>query len=225
MDLFFELSTGEIFMEIPFTLTIDAWADGSAIPAKYAFGKPGTDGPFATSDNVSPALSWANVPEGTRSFALVCRDPDVPSSGEDVNQEGKTVPADLPRVDFFHWVLVDIPATVSSIEEGVGGAGVVGGGKPIGATPLGITGKNDYTGWFAGDPDMGGVYGGYDGPCPPWNDSIVHHYHFELYALDVESLGLSGEFGGAEMLSALKDHVLAKATYMGTYSMNPSVPA
>ena len=73
-------------------LTIDAWENGAAIPARYAFGKPGDDGPFATSDNVSPALRWENAPEGTRSFAIIVVDPDVPSSGEDVNQEGKTSP-------------------------------------------------------------------------------------------------------------------------------------
>ena len=212
-------------MSDSFSVKIEAWAHGSGIPAKYAFGQPGVDGPFATSDNISPAISWKNAPEGTKSFALLCRDPDVPSSGEDVNQEGKTVPADLPRVDFFHWVLVDIPVTVSHLEEGFGGSGVVAKGKPVGSTEKGITGKNDYTGWFEGDPDMGGVYGAYDGPCPPWNDSIVHHYHFEVYALDVETLELHGAFSGQDVDAAIKDHVLAKASYMGTYSMNPDVKA
>ena len=73
--------------------------------------------------------------------------------------------------------------------------------------------------------DMGGVYGSYDGPCPPWNDSIVHHYHFTVYALDVETLGLSGEFGGDDVRQAIEGHVLAQAEHVGTYSMNPAVPA
>ena len=88
-----------------------------------------------------------------------------------------------------------------------------------------MTGKNDYTSWFSGDADMAGVYGSYDGPCPPWNDSIVHHYYFTLYALDVPSLGLTGAFSGADALENLKGHILAEAAHMGTYSMNPRVPA
>lgn len=209
-----------------FSVHIDAWPPGAAIPARFAFGQPGTpDSPFATSDNVSPAIRWAHAPTGTRSFALICHDPDVPSSGEDVNQPGKTVPASLPRVDFFHWVLVDIPANVSGLDEGAGGRGITARGKPVGRAGHGVTGQNDYTGWFAGDADMGGTYGAYDGPCPPWNDSIVHHYHFTVYALDVDTLGLQGAFSGQDALAAMTGHVLASASHMGTYSMNPAVRA
>ena len=212
-------------MSSDFRVQIDAWAPGAPIPARFAFGQPGADGPFDFGGNFSPAIQWSSAPEGTRSFALVCHDPDVPSSGEDVNQEGKTVPAALPRVDFFHWVLVDIPAGTSAIPEGAASEGITARGKALGATEHGLTGKNDYTGWFAGDADMGGVYGSYDGPCPPWNDSIVHHYHFTVYALDVETLGLSGEFGGDDVRQAIEGHVLAQAEHVGTYSMNPAVPA
>jgi len=206
-----------------FSIDIDGWEDGAAIPAKFAFGKPGTDSPFAPSDNLNPAIRWSNAPAGTQSFAIICHDPDVPSSGEDVNQEGKLVPADLPRVDFYHWVLIDIPAAVSGLSEGSVSNGITPRGKPVGQTEHGITGKNDYTGWFAGDPDMEGVYGSYDGPCPPWNDSIIHHYHFTVYALGVETLGLSGAFTGQDALSKIDGYILAKASHMGTYSMNPSV--
>ncbi|MEM8859645.1 MAG: YbhB/YbcL family Raf kinase inhibitor-like protein [Chloroflexota bacterium] len=206
-----------------FSIQIDAWEDGAAIPAKFAFGQPGTDGPFALSDNISPAVSWSNAPAGTKSFAIICHDPDVPSSGEDVNQEGKTVPADLPRVDFYHWVLVDVPATVSEISEGAASNGVTARGKAVGHTANGMTGKNDYTGWFAGDPDMEGIYGSYDGPCPPWNDSIIHHYYFKVYALDIETLGLSGPFTGQDALAKMEGHILAEASHMGTYSMNTAV--
>lgn len=160
------------------------------------------------------------MPAGTKSFALICVDPDVPSSGDDVNQEGRSVPADLPRVDFYHWVVVNIPAGLRSIAEGADSAGVTAKGKTPGQQPHGLTGINSYTDWFAGDEDMRGHYGGYDGPCPPWNDTLVHHYHFTIYALDVEKLDLSGPFTGADALSAMEGHVLGQASHMGSYTMN-----
>ena len=212
-----------IIMKNKFSVHIDGWADGDAIPARFAFGKPGADSPFALSDNISPAVRWSHAPEGTRSFAIICHDPDVPSSAEDVNQTGKTVPANLPRTIFFHWVLTDMGAKVSGLEEGAASRGITARGKPVGQTGLGVAGMNDYTGWFAGDPNMAGTYGNYDGPCPPWNDSIIHHYHFEVFALDIETLNLKGNFTGQEALRAMQGHILAKASHMGTYSMNPSV--
>lgn len=210
-------------MHSPLQIEIDAWADGAPIPALYAFGQPGEEAPFEPAGNRNPAIRWTGAPEGTRSFALICHDSDVPSSGEDVNQEGKTVPADLPRVDFFHWVLVDIPAGTTEIGEGSASDGITARGKAPGPSPFGLSGSNDYTGWFAGDADMAGTYGGYDGPCPPWNDSLVHHYHFTVFALDVETLNLAGEFTGAQARAAMEGHVLAQASHVGTYSMNPAV--
>jgi len=68
---------------------------------------------------------------------------------------------------------------------------------------------------------MEGDYFGYDGPCPPWNDSIVHHYVFTVYALDVAQLPLAGKFGGAEARKATEGHVLASAAITGTYTLNP----
>ncbi len=198
-------------------------ADGAPVPQRAAFGKPDPDSHVTLSDNRSPHLAWSEVPRGTRSFAVVCHDPDVPSVGDDVNQEGKEVPADLPRVDFFHWVLVDVAGDTRELAEGADGQGVTAGGKAPGPTALGVRGINNYTDWFAGDPDMAGNYGGYDGPCPPWNDTIVHHYVFTVYALDCESLGLSGIFGGPEVIEAVKGHVLDSASITGTYCLNPSV--
>lgn len=204
-------------------ITINGWKDGSAIPGKFAFGVPDTENHVALSDNINPDISWDNVPDGTKSFAIICHDPDVPSAGDDVNQEGKTVPSDLPRVDFYHWVLVDIDASRRKIGEGEDCQGITPKGKTPGQYTHGTTGINNYTDWFAGDADMGGTYGGYDGPCPPWNDSIIHHYHFTVYALDIETLGLSGNFGGPEALAAMKDHILAKGSVVGLYSLNPEV--
>ena len=174
------------------------------------------------SPNRNPHLAWSGVPEGTKSFALICYDPEVPSAGDDVNQEGRTVPLDLPRVDFFHWVVADLPASLREIAEGSHSDGVTARGKPAGPTPDGgVQGLNDYTGWFAGDADMGGDYCGYDGPCPPWNDERVHAYRFQIYAVDVVSLGLSGTFSGAELREALKGHVLAMGEVVGLYHINP----
>lgn len=204
-------------------LTLDAWANGQPIPTKFTFGQIPVEGHFALSDNINPAISWGDVPAGTKSFAIICHDPDVPSSGEDVNQEGKTVPADLPRVDFYHWVLVNIAADTREIAEGADSSGVTPKGKAPGVQAHGKTGINSYTDWFAGDADMGGNYGGYDGPCPPWNDSIMHHYHFTVYALDVDAVNVDGAFTGADALAAMEGHVLDQASHMGTYTMNPNL--
>ena len=204
---------------------IEGWTDGSPIPGKFAFGVQNPDTHVALSDNINPAISWSGAPTGTKSFAIICHDPDVPSSGEDVNQEDKTIPSSLPRVDFFHWVVTDISASRTAIKEGEDCNGITAKGKAPGRMSYGVTGLNNYTDWFSGDADMGGDYGGYDGPCPPWNDSIVHHYIFTVYALDVDTLGLNGNFGGPETLAAMNGHILAKGSYMGTYSLNPDVPA
>lgn len=201
-------------------VTIDAWADGAAIPEKFAFGKIPVEGRFETSANINPAISWSDVPEGTRSFAMIVHDPHVPSSGEAVNQEGETVPADLPRVDFYHWVVINIPAATREIQEGADSNCVTPGGKSNGQQAFGRTGINSYTDWFADDTDMRGDYGGYDGPCPPWNDSIVHHYHFTLYALDVDQIDLEGSFTGADVRTSIEGHILAQASHIGTYAMN-----
>ena len=195
------------------------------IPEEFAFGVPAVDDHMALGANRNPHLAWSEAPEGTKSYAVICVDDDVPSKMDDLNQEGKTIPADLPRIDFYHWVLVDVPASVSELAAGADSDGITQGGKPPGPTDHGTRGINDYTMFMGGNPDMAGDYGGYDGPCPPWNDTIVHHYHFTVYALDVESLGLSGSFTGAQAMAAMEGHVLDKATITGTYSLNPEVKA
>lgn len=210
-------------MTAALTVTITGWAHGEAIPDKFAFCVPDEQNHVAMSENTSPEIGWSGAPEGTKSFAIICHDPDVPSKPDAVNKEGMTVPADLPRVDFYHWVLVDIPASMPRIAEGADASGIVAGGKAPGKTAHGVRGINSYTDWFAGDEEMKGEYAGYDGPCPPWNDEIVHHYHFTVYALDVESLGLTGAFGGDQALKALAPHILAKGTWTGTYTLNPAL--
>ena len=199
-------------------LQIDGIAEGEPIPARFAF--CAGDG---MGDNVSPALTWTGAPAGTRSFVVTCVDADAPTDATDVNVEGRTVPASLPRAEFTHWLLVDLPADRGGLAEGEAGSGIVAKGKPAGPSCGGVAGRNDYTAWFAGDDDMGGTYCGYDGPCPPSNDEIVHHYVFTVRALDVESLGLSGPFGLDDVTAAVDGHVLAEASVTGTYTLNPAL--
>jgi Raf kinase inhibitor-like YbhB/YbcL family protein len=203
-------------------LSIPSFTNGAAIPGEYAFCIPAREGHVTLAPNRNPELRWSGVPKGTRSLAVLCHDADAPSRRDDANQEGRTVPKTLARVDFFHWVLVDIPPTVEGIDAGTHSDGVTPRGKPLGPAPRnqGVHGRNDYTSWFEGDPDMDGTYAGYDGPCPPWNDERVHHYHFRVYALDVQSLDLHGDFGGADARKAMEGHILAEAEWLGTYTLN-----
>ncbi len=206
----------------------NSFKNDGAIPGEYAFCVIDAATHVALSANQNPHLAWSDLPQGSKSLVLICHDPDVPSRGDDVNQEGRSVPADLPRVDFFHWVLVDMPAQDGVIDAGSFSQGVTPHGKPGPQTghpafAQARHGLNDYTGWFAGDPAMAGEYCGYDGPCPPWNDSIVHRYVFTLYALDIDRLAVDGKFIGAQVRAAIRGHVLAQAQWTGTYTLNPAL--
>jgi hypothetical protein len=199
----------------------DSWINGDRIPARYAAGKPDGAGGATFGDNLSPHLAWSEVPVGTRSLVLICHDFDVPSRGDDVNQPGREVAADLPRVDFFHWVLIDLPPQPSTVAEGEFSCGFVPRGKPGPEVPGGARhGINDYTGWFAADAELAGNYFGYDGPFPPFNDSLVHHYVFTLYAVALPRLPLEGIFTGTQVRARLAGKVLAEATFSGTYTLN-----
>lgn len=201
-------------------LESNAWADAGPIPERYAAGRLDAATTVAFAENVSPPLAWSDVPPGTRSFALVCHDPDVPSRPDDVNQPGREVPESLPRRDFFHWVLVDLPAATTQLCEGEFSRGFTAHGKGP-ETPHGARqGINDYTDWFAADPERQGDYHGYDGPFPPFNDARMHRYVFTLYALDIARLPLAGRFGGAEVRRAVQGHLLAQAAFSGTYTLN-----
>ncbi len=205
-------------------LSSTSFSEGQRIPGDYSFCIPDPAHHVCLGRNLNPQLSWSDVPTGTRSFVLICHDPDVPSKGDDVNQEGRTVPATLPRVDFFHWVLVDLPASVTAIQAGEFSDTVTARGKSGPQAAHGSRqGVNNYTDWFAGDNDMRGDYYGYDGPCPPWNDEIMHHYVFTVYALDIDKLPLEGRFGGPEVRTALQGHILAQASLTGTYTLNPAL--
>jgi Raf kinase inhibitor-like YbhB/YbcL family protein len=194
-----------------------SFAHGQPIPAEFAFGRPGEGAPMALSSNRNPHLAWTDAPAGTRSFALLCVDSDVPTVFEHLNQPGHELSADMPRQEFIHWVMADIPPTVTQIAAGSCADGVVKGGRKDPPGPAGSRqGVNDYGG-FMGD----GSYFGYDGPCPPWNDALVHRYHFRLFALDVASLALPVPFTAADLHRAMRGHVLDEASMYGTYTLNP----
>jgi len=200
----------------------DSFSDGAAIPGEYAFCVIDSSAHVKLSSNRNPHLAWSSTPADTRSFVLICHDIDVPSKPDDLFKEDREIPSTLPRVDFYHWVLVDVPTSQESIVGASYSKEVTPRGKGGPATPYGTRqGVNDYTGWFADDHDMSGDYFGYDGPCPPWNDSILHRYIFTLYALDVERTPLEGRFTGPDVLKAIERHVLARASTTGTYTLNP----
>jgi Raf kinase inhibitor-like YbhB/YbcL family protein len=202
----------------------ESFADGGAIPAHHAFCAPDPASHVKLAQNRNPQLAWSDLPKGSQSVVIICHDPDVPSKGDDVNKEGRTIPASLPRVNFVHWVLVDVPASGSPIRDGEYSSGVTAKGKsgPLAARNT-RQGLNDYTNWFANDEKMKGDYYGYDGPCPPWNDSIPHHYIFTLFALDMPNCAVKRRFTAAEVLKAMKGHVLGTAKITGLYSLNPAV--
>ena len=193
--------------------------NGQPIAAEFAAGDAAGFAP-----NRNPPLAWSEVPEGTRSFALLCVDPDVPTVPDTVGRQDCTVPLDQPRADFVHWAIADIPATVQEIAAGSCSEGFTVKGKTAPVGPAGSRqGLNDFTGWFAGNLDMAGQYLGYDGPYPPFNDERVHRYFFRLFALDVAQLDLPTPFTAADVHRAMHGHVLAEAALHGTYTLNPAL--
>lgn len=210
----------------------ESFRDGGLIPPECAFAVIDRASHIRLSSNRNPHLAWDEVPNGTESLVLFCHDVDVPSVGTDVNQEGKLIRESLPRVDFYHWTLADIPVAIKSVAEGKFSDMVTPHGKSGPLVPFLIKngtehqlrqGLNDYTGWFATDPAMAGEYYGYDGPCPPWNDLRVHRYLFRLYALDVAQLPIDGAFSGRDARLAIHGHILDEAQILGIYSLNPDV--
>lgn len=167
---------------------------GSVVGDPHVRCVPSDDGTQKPGGNRSPHLSWSTPPLGTKSLALLAIDPDVPLDSGLVNQRGRVVPVDAPRREVYHWVVVDIPPEVREIPEGAS--------KPAATNE---------------------AYGGWDGPCPPWNDERIHRLSFHLYALDIENLGLTGNWGGPEVEAAMVGHVLAEVSLTGLYFISPAV--
>ena len=105
-----------------------------------------------------------------------------------MNDPERSPPALVQRTSFYHWVLGDLSPHVHRLRAKIGGAGVRLKGKKFGRLPHGFSGVNDYTHWFK-TPFIKGVYGGYDGPCFPWNDPEQRHpITGVVFALNLPSL-------------------------------------
>ncbi len=210
-------------MQSIFRLWSNSFHDGQRIPEGFAFAKLDPKGQQRTvpAGNRNPQFSWTTPKTGTHSLIMICEDHDVPADFSLANKEGCVIPADAPRTDFCHWILVDIPPEESSIEAGFLSKAITPKGKRGPACANGMRqGLNDYTYSFDDEPDMKGKYFGYDGPCPPWNDQRVHRYVFTLYAVDFPLLPLSGPFNLAQVKEAMKGHVIGSASVTGLYSLN-----
>lgn len=189
------------------------------LPDEVAFCPPAS----SAKKNISPAVKWSAGPKGTRSYALLMTDPDVPQDLGLINKAGTTIAADAARITVYHWVLDDIPVHVTALAYGIESEGLVPRGKPIGKTDHGRRGANVFTTFLASNADMAGTYGGYDGPCPPINDARTHRYSVRVFALDVPTLELTGAFDGASVEIAMRGHVLAQGEAAATYALAPPV--
>jgi Raf kinase inhibitor-like YbhB/YbcL family protein len=159
-----------------FTLTSATLKDGGMIPFDHVF-----NGFGCTGKNVSPALKWSGAPAGTKSFALTVYDPDAPTGS-----------------GWWHWTVVNIPATVRSLPAGAGSTAPAG--LPAGA----VQGRTDF-----GKP-------GWGGPCPPAGDK-PHHYVFTVWALKVDKVGVDGESSGAMVGYNARGNALGSATLTALY--------
>src|SRR5436190_2045613 len=130
--------------------------------------------------NISPALNWSNAPAGTKSFAVTAYDPDAPTGS-----------------GWWHWVMYNIPASVTSLPAGAG------------------NGRDAPRGSQQGRTDFGSK--GYGGPCPPAGDK-PHHYHFTVFALKVDKIDVPGDATAAYVGFNLNANKLATARVTGLYA-------
>jgi len=152
-----------------FTVTSADLADGQPLDEMFAH-------PSAGGKNLSPQLAWSGFPAETRGFVVTCFDPDAPTGS-----------------GFWHWVLVNLPATVTELERGV---------DPLPGDAFCV--RNDY-----GERNYGGS-------APPPGDR-PHRYVFAVHALDVEDLGLDSSATPAYVGFNLTFHTLARGILRGTY--------
>jgi Raf kinase inhibitor-like YbhB/YbcL family protein len=202
---------------------VDALKSGHQISTKYGFCMADGKGNATAAPDRSPRIAWSKGPVGTKSYAVMLYDTDSPAEHREwMNQQGQTLTAAVKRKVFIHMVVVDVPSNVLQLVEGAESDARVVHGKQAPAK-IGVHGANSFTQATAANDALKGTYYGYDGPCPPWNDTNAHHYHFAVYALSVTSLGLHGDFGGEAALAAMQGKVLAQGELIGLYSTTPAV--
>jgi Raf kinase inhibitor-like YbhB/YbcL family protein len=158
-----------------FTVTSTDITDGAPIPARFAYVGAAED-----ARNVSPQLAWSGFPSDTKSFVVTCFDPDAPTPS-----------------GFWHWALVDLPASTTEFATDAGRAGAL---LPDQAFHV----RSD---WGSKD---------YGGPYPPDGDR-PHRYYFVVHAVDVETLGVDAEASPAVVSFHLAFHTLARAQLVGTF--------
>lgn len=190
-------------LENTIKVTSKSIENGKPISEKYAFCKADGKGKTTNAGNLSPELSWSGFPTETKSFAIVVVDPDVPAKFDDANQDGKIIAEDFPRQNFYHFVRIDIPSLRTFIDD-------ANTDKIIGKTLI-----NDFPSFVKDKPPES--FAKYDGPCPPWNDKRLHHYHFTVYALNVTTLETKVK-NAKDAISEIEKHAIAKGELVGTYS-------
>lgn len=163
----------------PYTL-LPQVASFSVTSADVVDGQPLKDDQVAALGNTSPQLSWSGAPEGTQSYTITCFDPDAPTPS-----------------GFWHWVLVDVPAEVTSLDLG---AGAEGAALPGGAFMC----RND------GGPKA------FMGAAPPEGDQ-VHRYYFVVHAVKLPELGVDSDASPAVVSFNLAFKTLGRAILHGTY--------
>lgn len=169
-----------------FTLASPEFVEQGVFPTKYANGEWGVKG----GQNLSPPFIWNNAPEQTKSFALTCVDPDVPLEAEWFPHKEQLKVGALPGDLFIHWIICDIPASKTALAEGESPSKIPSGAKEL-VTSFGVK--------------------GYGGPAPPKGHK-AHGYIFTLYALNVDTVGVSLEAGYTDFINALKGKVIARSS-------------